>query len=178
MEQISIPNWLRSVDILVGGLSIALCGLVIIGIVPSSYAIVIMLTVAILMVALARFARAAAVKAKGTPRRAINLIAGIIGVVASFLIFLNLGHTETELLIILAFAWMVMGLARIIIGGLDRDVAIWARVLQVVVGLATIALTALILLFPTAEFSAILTLLLIAVMANGFARVGRGYVGV
>ncbi len=178
MEQITIPSWLRSVDILVGVLSIALCGLVLLGVVPSNYAIVVMLTVAILTVGLARFARAAAVKAKGTPRRVINSIAGMVGIAASLLIFLNVGFTPPELLVILAFAWMVMGIARVLIGVLEKDVVMWARILQGVVGLATIALTALILLYPSAEFSAILALLIIAVMANGFARAGRGFVGV
>ncbi|NHJ12519.1 MAG: hypothetical protein EAX95_02530 [Candidatus Thorarchaeota archaeon] len=178
MEQVVIPAWLRAIDMLVGALSIALCGFVLLGVVSSGVAILILLTVSLFMVGLARFARAAAVKAKGTPRRIINLIAGLIGIVAAILVAFNVGLPEGSLLVILGAAWMIMGIARISIGVLENDVATWARILQVVVGLATIALTAVVILFTPAEFLAVVVFLSIAVIVNGFARASRGYVGI
>ncbi|MFX1441532.1 MAG: hypothetical protein ACFFFD_14915, partial [Promethearchaeota archaeon] len=82
------------------------------------------------------------------------------------------------ILILLAIAWMIMGLARISIGLIERDAPLWARILQIVVGLTTVALTGVVVMFPIADFSTILLFLLITVIANGFARTSRGYVGV
>lgn len=178
MEQVIIPDWLRAIDILVGALSIALCSFVLIGLVPSSVAILILLIITLFMVGLARFARAAAVKAKGTSRRAMNLGAGILGIGAASLLIFNIQLPEETILILLAIAWMIMGLARISIGLIERDVPLWARILQIVVGLTTVALTGVVVMFPIADFSTILLFLLITVIANGFARTSRGYVGV
>jgi len=178
MEQVVIPGWLRAVDILVGTLSIALCLLVLIGFVPSNVAILILFTLSLFMVGLARFARAAAVKAKGTARRVVNLAAGFVGIAAASLLIFNIELPEEHLLISLAVAWMIMGFARVSIGVMERDVSLWARILQVVVGLTTIALTGVVVLFSAADFSAFVLFLLIVVMANGLTRTSRGYVGV
>ncbi len=178
MEQIVIPGWLRAVDILVGTLSIALCLMVLIGFVPSNVAILVLFTLALFMVGLARFARAAAVEAKGTTRRAINLVAGCVGIAAASLLVFNIELPEEQLLILLAVAWMIMGFARVSIGMIEKDVSISVRILQVVVGLITVALTGVVVLFAAADFSAFVLFLLIVVMANGLARTSRGYVGV
>ncbi|NHI83056.1 MAG: hypothetical protein EAX81_01955 [Candidatus Thorarchaeota archaeon] len=178
MEQVVIPSWLRTIDILVGALSIALCGFVLLGLLPSSIAILILLTIALFMVGLARFARAAAVKAKGIYRRVVNLIAGSIGIGAAALVAFDVELPEGILLLILGIAWMIMGIARILIGALEKDVAMWARILQIVVGLATITLTSIVILITPPEFSAVVLFLSIAVIVNGFARASRGYVGI
>jgi len=178
MEEVVIPNWLRAMDVLVGALSIALCGLVLLGLVTSSIAILILLTIALFMVGFARFARAATVKPKGTSRRVINLVAGLIGVGTASIIIFNIGFPDEYLLALLATAWMIMGLARVSIGIIEKDVQMWARILQIVVGLTTLAFTVLVILNPSAEFSAVLLLILVVVIVNGFARTSRGYVGV
>ncbi|UCE10985.1 MAG: hypothetical protein JSW61_03380 [Candidatus Thorarchaeota archaeon] len=176
VEQVIIPGWLRVVDLLVGALSIAF--FVLVGLMPSNVAIIILLTIALFMVGLARFARAAAVRAKGTPRRVVNLAAGLLGIGAASLIIFNISLPEGYLVIILGIAWMVMGLARILIGIIEKDVFQWARILQLVIGLATVALTSLVLVYSATDFSAIAMILLIIVIANGFARTSRAYVGV
>jgi hypothetical protein len=178
IEQVVIPRWLRGVDILVGTISIALCVLVLIGFVPSNVAILVLVTLALFMVGLARFARAAAVTAKGTARRAINLVAGCIGIAAASLLMFNIELPEEQLLVLLAVAWFIMGLARISIGIIEKDVSLWVRILQVIVGFTTIALTGVVALYSAADFSAFVLFLLIVVMANGLARTSRGYVGV
>lgn len=178
MEEVIIPDWLRAIDVLVGALSIALCGLVLLGLVTSSIAILILLVIALFMVGLARFARAASVKPKGTSRRAINMVAGLIGIGATLVLVFNLGIPGEHLLTLLAYAWMVMGIARIFIGLIERDVVTWARILQIVVGLVTIAFTLIIVANPSAEFSEVVLFLLVVVITNGFARTSRGYVGI
>lgn len=71
-----------------------------------------------------------------------------------------------------------MGLARISIGLIERDMPLWARMQEIAASLTTVALTGIVAISPVADFSTILLFLQIMVIANGFARTSRGYVGV
>ncbi len=174
----SFPNWIRGVDIIVGIISIFAAILFVIGNSLSSLILIFVLSAALAAVGFARVARAAAVKAKGTPRRIVNLISGISVIIIVALLILTTGIAESLQIRLIAFAWLINAIARILIGFLEKDVDRNLRILQFIVGLISVVVAVYIDLNPVVDVSTAVLFLALVVGANGLARTARGYVGV
>jgi uncharacterized membrane protein HdeD (DUF308 family) len=178
MKEETLPNWVRIADVLVGALSIIAALLVSTHIIIAQLAAIFLLSFAFLTVGLSRVLRAAAVPWKGTPRRVVNLVTGIIAIFLMSIVFLVSELGIQTLIILVGWTLAIMGTARVIIGILENDVTRLIRIMQIVVGLSTITLALFVVALPTLEFLVLSLLLSIGALANGLTRIGRGYAGI
>ncbi len=178
MEEDGFPSWIRAVDVIVGIISIIAAVLFVIGSSVSNFVLIFVLSASLVAVAFARVARAAAVKAKGTPRRAVNLITGASVLILVAIVFFVASLPEAFQIRLIAFAWLIMGTARILIGILENDVQRNLRIAQFVVGIISIAISIYIDLNPSIDVPTAVLFLALVVGSNGLARTARGYVGV
>lgn len=178
MEEDGFPSWIRAVDAIVGIISIVAAVLFVIGSSLSNFVLIFVLSASLVAVAFARVARAAAVKAKGTPRRAVNLITGVGVLILVAIVFFVSGLTADFQIRLIASAWLIMGIARILIGILENDVQRNLRISQFVIGIVSIAISIYIDLNPSIDIPTAVVFLALVVGSNGLARTARGYVGV
>jgi uncharacterized membrane protein HdeD (DUF308 family) len=178
MKEETLPNWVRIADVLVGALSIIAALLVSTHIIIAQLAAIFLLSFAFLTVGLSRVLRAAAVPWKGTPRRVVNLVTGIIAIFLMSIVFLVSELGIQTLIILVGWTLAIMGTTRVIIGILENDVTRLIRIMQIVVGLSTITLALFVVALPTLEFLVLSLLLSIGALANGLTRIGRGYAGI
>jgi uncharacterized membrane protein HdeD (DUF308 family) len=178
MSEETLPNWVRIADVVVGVLSVIAALLVSTHIVLAQLAAIFLLSFAFLTVGLSRVMRAAAVPWKGTPRRIVNLVTGFAVIFLMSIIFF-VSTLEIEVMIFLVgLTLAVLGIARILIGILETDVKRWMRIVQIIVGLSTIALALAVIEMPALDFLLLSLLLSIGAFANGLTRIGRGYAGI
>jgi uncharacterized membrane protein HdeD (DUF308 family) len=178
MEENGFPNWIRAVDVIVGIISIVAAVLFVIGNSLSNFVLIFVLSASLVAVAFARVARAAAVKAKGATRRAVNLISGAIVLILVAVVFFVSGLSDDLQIRLIASAWLVMGIARILIGIFENDVQRNLRISQFIVGIISIAISVYIDLSPSIDVTTAVLFLALVVGSNGLARTARGYVGV
>ncbi|MFW9918863.1 MAG: DUF308 domain-containing protein [Candidatus Thorarchaeota archaeon] len=178
MSDSDFPNWIRAVDVIVGIISIIAAILFVIGNSLSSLILIFVLSAALAAVGFARVARAAAVKAKGTPRRIVNLISGASVIIIVAALILTTGMADALQIRLIAFAWLINAIARILIGILEKDVDRKLRMLQFIVGILSAVVAVYIDLNPAVDVSTAVLFLALVVGANGLARTARGYVGV
>jgi uncharacterized membrane protein HdeD (DUF308 family) len=178
MEEVVFPRWIRFLDIFVGVVSIAAAVLIVLESALAHFVLIVTMCAAMIAIGLARVARAASVKAKGVPRRLTNLLIGIAVIALSGGVILEVGVSEVLAVQMIALGWILLGLARIIIGILEGDVQLSLRVVQFIVGMLSIGVAVWVLLFPSTEFTTEILFLSIIVGLNGIARLTRGHVGV
>ncbi len=178
MEENGFPSWIRAVDAIVGVISIVAAVLFVIGNSLSNFVLIFVLSASLVAVAFARVARAAAIKAKGTPRRAVNLISGAVVLILVAVVFFVSGLPEGFQIRLIASAWLIMGTARILIGILENDVQTNLRISQFIIGIISIAVSIYIDLNPSIDVPTAVLFLALVVGSNGLARTARGYVGV
>lgn len=178
MEENGFPSWIRAVDVIVGVISVVAAVLFVIGNSLSNFVLIFVLSASLVAVAFARVARAAAVKAKGAPRRAVNLISGAVVLILVAVVFFVSGLSEVLQIRLIASAWLIMGVARILIGILENDVQRNLRISQFIVGIISIAISIYIDLSPSIDITTAVLFLALVVGSNGLARTARGYVGV
>ena len=178
MSDVSFPNWIRAVDVIVGIVSIIAAVLFVVDHSLSSLILIFVLAAALTAVGFARVARAAAVKAKGTPRRIVNLISGLSVILIVAILVLTSGLADSLQIRLIAFAWLINAIARILIGFFEKDVDKNLRILQFIVGILSALIAVYIDLNPLVDVSTAVLFLALVVGANGLARTARGYVGV
>ncbi len=82
------------------------------------------------------------------------------------------------LIYLLSFALLVLGIARVVVGGFARIFPGWLRGLLVVVGLVTVVLSVFVFISPAFGLLALVFLLSISFLLNGIARIVSGITGV
>ena len=178
MTETEFPTWIKKTDLAVGLTSFVAAIFIILDTHIAHYMLIMALIITLFAIGLARAARGAAVTSKGIPRRVTNFVIGIlvIGLIA-IMVFVP-GLSEDNQIRLIAGSFLLMGIARIIIGIIEDDVPRNPRILQFIVGILTIIVSVLVLIAQVQEFvPAILFLGTIAAM-NGLSRIARGYVGV
>jgi uncharacterized membrane protein HdeD (DUF308 family) len=178
MSEETLPNWVRIADVVVGALAVIAALIVFTNLVLAQLAAIFLLSFSFLSVGLSRIARAAAVPWKGTPRRIVNLVTGITAIFLMSIVFFYSALEIETMIILVGWTMIVIGAARVLIGILENDVKDWMRIIQIIVGLSTIALAFTVIAMPTLEFLVISLLLSIGALANGLTRIGRGYAGI
>ena len=178
MSETEFPKWIKTTYLAVGLVSLVAAIFVILDTELAHYTLILALIVALFAIGLARAARGAAVKSKGIPRRVTNIVFGILVIILIDIIIFVPGLSEVVQIRLIASSFLLMGIARIIIGILETDIPQNPRILQFIVGILTIVVSVIVLITPVPEFiPAILFLGTIAAM-NGLSRIARGYVGV
>ncbi len=109
--------------------------------------------------------------------RVLNIIVGLaaltLGIVV--VIFPDLG---IEILIfILAIGLMLQGIARITVGGSDTDLPTWFRSILIILGVLSIFLSFIVIVFPTLGYLSLIFLLAWGFLLTGIGRIAVGVSG-
>jgi len=178
MSEEKAPAWLRALDIVVGSIGVILSISVLMYPKPTILTLILVLSIAALVVGIARIVIGASAKYLPDGLRAINVGAGILALVVA-LVAMSFPQLAVQVLIyLLSLVLLVHGIARVVVGGFARVFPSWLRGLHVVVGLATIVSSVVIFLFPGFGFLTLVFILAIMFLVNGAARIISGITGV
>jgi uncharacterized membrane protein HdeD (DUF308 family) len=102
---------------------------------------------------------------------------GILAIFLSSLVFIFPGLSILLLIAFVAISLMLMGVARIIMGGSEDILPSWLRGLNLIVGIISIGLGFLAIAFPGFGFFTAVFYIAISLITNGFARISSGVSG-
>ena len=115
---------------------------------------------------------------KNNYARIFMFFTGIVLIVIAILEFLFITLPPNLLIIYPALAMFLVGASRIVLGIWVGDIPLWIQMLQVLSGILTLNLAAFVFIFPTIEFSTMLILLVMSLIANGLVRLIVGRAGI
>ncbi|MFW9964211.1 MAG: hypothetical protein ACFFCX_11640 [Candidatus Sifarchaeia archaeon] len=107
--------------------------------------------------------------------RIFMFLTGVAAIAVAVIDFLFISLPPDLLIIYPATAMLLVGLSRIVLGVVLGELPLWIQMLQVLAGILTLNLAAFVFIFPGINFSTMLILLVISLLANGLVRliVGR-----
>lgn len=178
MSESKAPGWLRALDIVFGSIAIILSIVVLVYPELAILTLIFILSVALLVIGIARVIIGIFAKYLSGGLRAINLGAGILALVLAIVAMLYPQLATQMLIYVLSFALMFNGIARVVIGVFAKVFPSWLRGLLVIVGMLTIVLSAVVVIFPAFGFLTLVFILSIAFLLNGIARIVSGITGV
>lgn len=199
MNQIKAQSWLRAIDIVIGLVAVALAVLALTYQSLAIEALIFILSVALLVVGFARFVASITAEHLAHWLRAISAGAGLLTItiaaiaiariagrsflpiitrLASAIIALPYPQLAVEALIfLLAFALLIHGIARIVVGRFAKVFPRWLRGLLVAVGSLTIAFSIVVLVNPAVGALTLVLLLSIALLIIGIESIVFGIKG-
>ena len=178
MSERKAPGWLRALDILFGLIAIILAVVVLAYQELAILTLIFVLSIALLIIGIARVIIGLSAKYLSDGLRALNVGTGILAFVLA-IVALFYPELATQMLIyLLSFALLVIGIARLVIGGFAKVLPSWLRGLLVAVGLLTIVLSVVVFISPTMGEVTLVFLLSISFLLNGIARIGSGITGI
>jgi len=178
MSEEKAPAWLRALDIVVGSIGVILSISVLLYPKPTILTLILMLSIAALVVGIARIIIGASAKYLADGLRAINIGAGILALVVALVAIFFPQLAVQVLIYLLSLVLLGHGIARVVVGGFARVFPNWLRGLHVLVGLLTIGSSVVILLFPGFGFLTLVFILAAMFLVNGAARIISGITGV
>ena len=103
--------------------------------------------------------------------RIINILAGILYIILSFLVLIDIGFATFTLLIILAVSLMLIGLSRIVNGIFIPKQRLFLRILKIIVGILLLPLALIVITYPALGIDVLIILLAGGLIANGVLRI-------
>jgi len=110
--------------------------------------------------------------------RILGIIFGLIAIVLSIVVLAYPELAILTLIFILSTALLIIGIARVVIGGFSKVFPSWLRGLLLGVGLLTIILSFVVFISPAFGFLTLVFILSIVFLLNGIARIVSGITGV
>ncbi|MFX1264803.1 MAG: HdeD family acid-resistance protein [Promethearchaeota archaeon] len=167
----------RILDVIIGFTLLIVSVWIIIDVSLAERTIVLAISIALLVVGLVRFTKSFLVTQLDTKARITKGAVGIAVILLSMAAVLFRDLTVTFIVTMMAFAIMLVGLSRIIVGYVESELAKWARVLYVVGGIVIFCFGFLAALFPGVGFYTLVLLLSAAMMTVGIIRIVGGITG-
>ncbi len=109
---------------------------------------------------------------------AINIIFGVVIIILAIIVWIFSDLAILTLITIISFALAILGLARIINGGTDKELSNWVKLMKVITGtifiIVAIVTIILHLTDPTLTIETLILILASALLILGLARFVRG----
>ncbi len=173
-------GYIRALHIFIGITLIIMAILVFIFTSEAVITLLIMIAITVLVMGIPRVINGGTNTALEKKIRAMKLITGglaiMLGVLAIILMFIDPTISIEYVIFILASALIILGIGRFLRGIHAQEYPIWFRTLIIIVGLLTIILSIVVLLFPPADSVLNIVLLSIILLFNGIGRLGVGVV--
>jgi len=171
------PNWVRGWDIIVGLISLIVGVWVLFDISLAQISVLFLLAFGLLLIGIARLVKSATATGMKTLSRGFNILAGATAIALGLAVFVFPLVAILTLIALLAIGLMFTGVARVVIGASEGDMPGWLRALSVIVGLLSIGLSFVVILFPGFGFLTLILYMSIVFILNGFTRVISGVTG-
>ncbi|MFA5406793.1 MAG: DUF308 domain-containing protein [Candidatus Nanoarchaeia archaeon] len=165
-------GWLRAFDGIVGLVSIVLALIVITNPSLALGTIIFLIALSFLLSSIARLINAFLADKLSNGLRVFNIILGIVLAILSGLSLAYSGLTTLVIVYLLSISLLLNGIGRLIFG-LVLDMPVWARVLKILIGIASIMLSVIIFISPLLGAVTLLLMLAIGLLLNGLARIIR-----
>lgn len=106
--------------------------------------------------------------------RALQIILGVIAIVLAVAVWIYYSFAVAFMIFLFSFALMFIGLAGIIVGAGGKTLPSWRRGLDLVLGLLSILIAILVIIFPLTGISILIILLGIGLLINGVLGITSG----
>ncbi len=170
------PTWSRVLDVLVGLFLLGLGIWVFLYAGTASEIAVFLFLLALGFSGATRILRGITVSALSRGNRAMNMIVGVIAIILAAYVFFNPSLGVVLLLQLITVGLIFIGIVRISMG-IREDIPKWAKALHLIVGVVTVGLGIVVMLFTTEGFILLAWLVAASFMANGVARITNGATG-
>ena len=171
MSDSGYPNWIRFLDDATGLIAI---GVAVVAILESAisfrYALEI-LSIGLLLIGIAWIVWGIYIMRTNTYARVFMTVTGIATVILSLADFLLFSSPPELLIHFPAFAMILVGLSRLVLGFLVGGIPLWVQMLQVLAGILTLNLAAFVFIFTNVDLFSLIIFLVISFIANGLVRI-------
>ena len=171
MSDSSYPNWIRFLDDATG---LIVIGVAVVAILESAlsfiYALEI-LSIGLLLIGIAWIVWGIYIMHTSTYARVFMIATGIATVILSLADFLLFSSPPELLIYFPAFAMILVGLSRLVLGFLVGGIQLWVQMLQVLAGILTLNLAAFVFIFTNVDLFSLIIFLVISFIANGLVRI-------
>ena len=171
------PKLSRILDVIIGFTLLIVSVWIIIDVSLAERTIVLAISITLLVVGLVRFTKSFLMTQLDTKARITKGAVGIAVILLSMAAVLFRDLTVTFIATMMAFAIMLVGLSRVIVGYVESELAKWARALYIVGGVVIFCFGFLAVLIPGVGFYTLVLLLSAAMMTVGIIRIVGGITG-
>ena len=178
MTEIKVPNWLRSLDIIFGLISVILSAVILDYQELAILTLIFILSLILLVIGIARIFGGIFANYLSSGMRILNVGIGIVAIILAVISLVFTDFTIQLLIYIISFALLLNGVARLLIGGFAKALPKWLRGFFVAVGLLTIGLSIVVFVYSDLGFLALVLMLSVTFMFNGIARIAQGIIGI
>lgn len=171
------PSWSRGLDVVIGLFIVVVSLWLVIDPTLAQGTIVLMIAIALAVVGIVRVVKSIFMRQIDTKARITKGAVGLAATLISFGVVIFPDLAITFLVTMVTFAIMLMGMSRIIVGYLEKELATWARALYIVGGAIAFGFGFLAALFPGLGFYTLILLLSAAMITVGVIRIVSGVTG-
>ncbi len=171
------PNWLRGLDVLIGMLMLAVGLWVLLFIESVSGLALLIFSFTLILMGGTRIIKGVKYNSIERTNRLLNVLVGIAVILLSSSVFLMPSLGDVLLLRILTFSIMLIGALRLWLGFTRKEIPMWARAAQFIVGMTILGMGIIIFIVPIAQFDFMLYLMSAAILSNGAIRIVNGLTG-
>jgi uncharacterized membrane protein HdeD (DUF308 family) len=170
-KSVTTPTWSRAILLIFGLLAIAAS--IIVLAVPgiALLTLVFLLSFSSLFVGLSRLARGISLKVLSRSHRALDVVAGLLGIAIGIVVFIFPSLGIGTLVFMLAFGTMVYGIVSVAIGVRVSQLTKGVRALVLLTGVLAIILSVVVLVNPAAAMLTLVLLLSVSFMVNGIESI-------
>lgn len=177
MAEKKIPSWLRVLEIIIGFVAImlAMAAITFPGLAIETLSLILLVNLLIIGLSRVIFGIAAEHISKGL--RTLGIISGLLSIALAVLAMAYPGLAVEMLIFFLAFALIFHGIARIAIAGMARVLPKALRVVVGIIGVLTVFLALIIVIFPSLGVVTLVFLLSFTFMIIGIESIASGITG-
>lgn len=106
--------------------------------------------------------------------RGIQIVLGIAAIILAFAVWIFYAFSVALMIVIFAFALMVIGLSGVASGTAGTTLPTWRRGLSIALGVISILLAILVIIFPSSGISFLIVLLAIGLFISGVIGISSG----
>ena len=171
------PKWSRGLDVIIGLIIVVVSLWIVIDPTLAERTIIVTIAIALAVVGIVRITKSVFMKQIDTKSRITKGTVGLAATLISFGVVLFPDLAITFLVTMVTFAIMLMGISRIVVGQLEKELATWARALYIVGGAIAFGFGFFAVVFPGLGFYTLILLLASAMITVGVIRIVSGITG-
>ncbi len=171
------PDWSRGLDVVIGLVIVVVSLWIVIDSSLAQRTVILTIAIALAVVGIVRIVKSVFMRRIDAKSRMTKGAVGVAAILLSMGVILFPDLAVTFLVTLVTFAIMLMGLSRIIVGQIEKELASWARGLYIVGGAITFGFGFLAAVFPGLGFFTLILLLSAAMITVGIIRIVSGITG-
>ena len=177
LELQKIPTWFRVLQIVMGGIAIALSGFVLVHPIITTLFLVVFLGVSLIVVGTSVIIRGISIRSLSKRSRIIDIVIGSLAIIGGFVALVQpLAALVSLIWLVTVFVFMY-GAGLVATGAAQSSLGKGARIASVIFGGIVLALAGLLLVFPGLSLVTMILLLSFALVFNGIDRIVYGAIG-